>query len=170
MGDAAGGAVLLRGQALHDHGLARAAQAGAAPRPPVIVGGTGAKRTPALAARFADEFNVPFAARRRSPRSSRGWTRRAGRSAATRPSWCARSHRRSGSAATTPRSARALTLGRDAADLRANGLAGTVAEVVDRLGQWREKTGITRIYLQLMDMADLDQVELIAAEVAPQLG
>src|SRR5262245_51139554 len=31
------------------------------PRPPVIIGGWGAKRTPRLAARFADEFNVPFA-------------------------------------------------------------------------------------------------------------
>ena len=30
------------------------------PRPPVLVGGTGARRTPRLAARFADEFNVPF--------------------------------------------------------------------------------------------------------------
>jgi len=66
--------------------------------------------------------------------------------------------------------ARALTIGRDPDDMRANGLSGTVAEVVDRLGQWREKTGITRIYLQLLDLADLDQVELIAAEVAPQLG
>jgi len=31
------------------------------PRPPVLVGGLGKKRTPALAARFADEFNLPFA-------------------------------------------------------------------------------------------------------------
>jgi F420-dependent oxidoreductase-like protein len=31
------------------------------PRPPIIVGGHGTKRTPRLAARFADEFNVPFA-------------------------------------------------------------------------------------------------------------
>src|SRR5688572_29984417 len=30
------------------------------PRPPVIVGGKGPRRTPALAARFADEFNIPF--------------------------------------------------------------------------------------------------------------
>ncbi|HKS98985.1 MAG TPA: LLM class F420-dependent oxidoreductase, partial [Rugosimonospora sp.] len=30
------------------------------PGPPVIVGGAGPKRTPALAARYADEFNVPF--------------------------------------------------------------------------------------------------------------
>jgi hypothetical protein len=65
---------------------------------------------------------------------------------------------------------RALTSGRDVDDMRVNGLSGTVAEVVDRLGRWREKTGITRIYLQLLDLADLDQVELIAAEVAPQLG
>src|SRR5271157_3572132 len=31
------------------------------PHPPIIIGGTGANRTPALAATFADEFNVPFA-------------------------------------------------------------------------------------------------------------
>jgi alkanesulfonate monooxygenase SsuD/methylene tetrahydromethanopterin reductase-like flavin-dependent oxidoreductase (luciferase family) len=54
-------------------------------------------------------------------------------------------------------------------ELRANGIAGTPGEVVDRLGEWREKTGITRIYLQLLDLADLDQVELIASQVAPQL-
>jgi alkanesulfonate monooxygenase SsuD/methylene tetrahydromethanopterin reductase-like flavin-dependent oxidoreductase (luciferase family) len=64
---------------------------------------------------------------------------------------------------------RALTIGREVDDLRANGLAGTTSEVVDRLGEWREKTGITRIYLQLLDLADLDQVELIASQVAPQL-
>ncbi|MDT7553145.1 MAG: hypothetical protein QOI16_1681, partial [Pseudonocardiales bacterium] len=55
------------------------------------------------------------------------------------------------------------------AEVRANGLAGTVAEVVDRIGQWREKTGVTRLYLQLMDVADLDQIELVAEQVAPQL-
>src|SRR3954465_13650486 len=30
------------------------------PRPPIIIGGAGANRTPRLAARYADEFNVPF--------------------------------------------------------------------------------------------------------------
>src|SRR6478735_6759261 len=30
------------------------------PRPPIVIGGKGKKRTPALAARYADEFNVPF--------------------------------------------------------------------------------------------------------------
>ena len=42
-------------------------------------------------------------------------------------------------------------------------------EAVDKLGQWREQTGITRVYLQLHDLADLDQIELIASEVMPQL-
>ena len=65
---------------------------------------------------------------------------------------------------------RALTLGREVDELRENGLTGTPAEVVDRLGAWREKAGVTRMYLQLMDLADLDQVELVAADVAPQLA
>jgi len=30
------------------------------PHPPIVIGGTGARRTPALAARFAAEYNVPF--------------------------------------------------------------------------------------------------------------
>jgi hypothetical protein len=54
-------------------------------------------------------------------------------------------------------------------DLRATGIAGSPAEAVDRLGTWRERTGINRIYLQLLDLTDLDQIELIAAEVMPQL-
>ena len=43
-------------------------------------------------------------------------------------------------------------------------------QVVDQLGTCRERTDITRFYLQILDLADLDHVELIAAEVAPQLG
>ena len=31
------------------------------PRPPVLIGGGGQRRTPRLAARFADEYNIPFA-------------------------------------------------------------------------------------------------------------
>lgn len=140
------------------------------PYPPVIVGGQGKKRTPELAARFATEFNVGFSsieavaaqfervdtACREIDRDPAGLVRSVvlvvcvGRDDAE----VAR---------------RALTLGREIDELRANGLTGTPAEVVDRLGVWRERTGMSRIYLQLMDLADLDQVELIAAEVAPQL-
>ena len=48
-------------------------------------------------------------------------------------------------------------------------LAGSVAQVVDQLGSW-QSIGLTRFYLQLLDLSDIDQVELIAAEVAPQLA
>ncbi|MGO9353794.1 MAG: LLM class F420-dependent oxidoreductase [Mycobacterium sp.] len=40
------------------------------PGPPIILGGTGKKRTPALAARFADEFNLQTS-RRRAPQDQR---------------------------------------------------------------------------------------------------
>ena len=141
------------------------------PHPPVIVGGVGAKRTPALAARFASEFNVPFAVEETvAAQFARvdGACRAIGRD----PAELVRSVAQTIAVGRDDAEVRqrALTIGRDPADMKVNGLSGTVAEVVDRLGQWREKTGITRIYLQLLDLADLDQVELIAAEVAPQLG
>ena len=141
------------------------------PHPPVIVGGHGAKRTPALAARFAAEINVPFvgmdAVAAQFARVDAA-CREIGRDPGELVRSVAQMIAVGRDDAEVAR--RAMTIGQDAADLRANGLAGTVAEVVDRLGQWREKTGITRVYLQLMDLADLDQVDLIAAEVAPQLG
>ena len=59
--------------------------------------------------------------------------------------------------------------GRDVDDLRAHGAAGTPAEVVDVLGRYRE-AGASRVYLQVLDLADLDHLDLVAAEVAPQLG
>jgi len=141
------------------------------PHPPVIVGGHGAKRTPALAARFATETNVPFV-RMDAVAAQFARVDAACREIGRDPGGLVRSVAQTIAVGRDDAEVdrRAMTLGKDAAEVRADGLAGTVAEVVDRLGQWREKTGITRIYLQLMDMADLDQVELIAAEVAPQLG
>lgn len=140
------------------------------PHPPVIVGGHGKKRTPELAARFAAEFNVGF-----SPMDV---------VAAQFARVDAACHAIGRDPAEVVRSValviavgrddaevarRAGAIGREVDELRANGIAGTTAEVVDRLGEWREKTGITRIYLQLLDLTDLDQVELIASDVAPQL-
>ncbi|PSL56483.1 F420-dependent oxidoreductase-like protein [Saccharothrix carnea] len=137
---------------------------------PVLVGGTGRKRTPALAARFADEFNLPF-----QPVDN------AVEVLARVDAACAEIGR---DPAEITRSAalvvcvgrddaevarRAAVIGREVDELRQNGLAGTPAEVVDKLGSWRGKTGISRAYLQVLDLADLDHVELIAAEVAPQL-
>ncbi len=141
------------------------------PHPPVIVGGLGPKRTPALAARFASEFNVAFAVEEKVA-AQFARVDQACRAIGRDPAELVRSvaHTIAVGRDDAEVRQRALTIGRDPADMRVNGLSGTVAEVVDRLGQWREKTGITRIYLQLLDLADLDQVDLIAAEVAPQLG
>ena len=63
---------------------------------------------------------------------------------------------------------RADAIGRDVDDLRQNGLAGSPAEVVDRIGQFAE-LGAERVYLQTLDVDDLDHLELVAAEVMPQV-
>ena len=140
-----------------------------APRPPVIMGGWGKKRTPALAARYADEFNVPF-----SPladfRPQVDTVAAACEAAGRDPSsmtWSAAlvvccgededSYRR-----------RATAIGREPDELRANGAAGTVGEVTDTLASFVE-AGAERIYLQVLDLADLDHLRLLAAEVAPAL-
>jgi F420-dependent oxidoreductase-like protein len=135
---------------------------------PVIVGGAGRKRTPALAARYAAEFNVPF-----RPPADVGELYGLVRDACT---GIGRSERMVFSAAQTvccgkdeaEYRRRAAAISRDPDDLRAKGVAGTVSEVVDAIGAYAA-VGATRMYLQTLDMDDLDQVELIAAEVAPQL-
>jgi F420-dependent oxidoreductase-like protein len=140
------------------------------PAPPVIVGGAGRRRTPQLAARFADEFNAPFlpvdAAAAQFERVADA-CREIGRD----PGELVRSAAHPIAVGRTEDEVarRALVVGRDVADLRDNAVAGTPAEVVDRLGRWRERAGVTRVYLQLFDLADLDQIELVASEVAPQL-
>jgi alkanesulfonate monooxygenase SsuD/methylene tetrahydromethanopterin reductase-like flavin-dependent oxidoreductase (luciferase family) len=64
---------------------------------------------------------------------------------------------------------RAEAIGREVDEVRANGLAGTPSEVVDKLGRFAE-AGASRAYLQVLDLADLDHIELIADQVAPQAG
>ena len=56
---------------------------------------------------------------------------------------------------------RAAAIGRDVDELRANALAGTPGEVVARIGEFAE-LGVTRLYLQVLDLADLDHLELAA--------
>lgn len=63
---------------------------------------------------------------------------------------------------------RAAAIGRDVAELKENGVAGTPAEAAERLAKFAA-AGATRLYLQIMDMSDLDHLDLIASEVRPQL-
>ena len=64
---------------------------------------------------------------------------------------------------------RASAIGREVAELAADGLVGTAAEIVDRLGELGD-AGVTRVYLQVLDLQDLDHLDFIAREVVPQLG
>jgi F420-dependent oxidoreductase-like protein len=137
---------------------------------PVLVGGSGRKRTPRLAARYAGEFNVPFASVEDNSRLFAG-VRQA----------CEEAGRDPGSMVYSSAlvlcvgkdeaeiARRASAIGRDVEDLRAHGLAGTPAEVVDILGRYTE-AGAERAYLQVLDLADLDHLDLVAAEVASQLS
>ncbi|SDQ06422.1 alkanesulfonate monooxygenase [Actinopolyspora saharensis] len=140
------------------------------PRPPVLIGGAGKKRTPELAARFADEFNLPFVdedtARAQFERVDAA-CREVGRDPAeiVRSAALVLCVGRNESELAR----RAEAIGRDVDELRANGLAGTPAEVVDKIGRWRRNTGITRAYLQVLDLTDPDHLELVASEVAGSL-
>jgi alkanesulfonate monooxygenase SsuD/methylene tetrahydromethanopterin reductase-like flavin-dependent oxidoreductase (luciferase family) len=64
---------------------------------------------------------------------------------------------------------RAEAIGRRPAELRENGLAGTAAEIVDRLGAL-QNDGVETVYLQILDLRDLEHLEFLAAEVVPELG
>ncbi|WP_333770793.1 LLM class F420-dependent oxidoreductase [Streptomyces sp. IBSBF 2435] len=137
---------------------------------PVLIGGMGAKRTPELAARYADEFNVPFASIEDSGRQIgrvRDAVRAAGRPAGSMVYSNALVVCVGKDDAEVAR--RAAVIGREVAELKQNGLAGSPAEVVERIGRFAEQ-GATRFYLQTLDLSDLDHLELIAAQVKPQLG
>jgi len=131
---------------------------------PIIVGGQGPRRTPELAARYATEYNVPFApiqaiaAAFDRVRAAAGGRALVYSNAVT---VCVGKN-------DAEVARRAEFLGREVAELKENGVAGTPAEAVDKLSRYAE-IGSERVYLQVMDMTDLDHVELIASEVRPQV-
>jgi F420-dependent oxidoreductase-like protein len=139
------------------------------PHPPIIIGGTGAKRTPALTARYADEFNLPFADLETSARQLtrvRDACEEIERDPASLVCSVALTTVCGSDEATLQRRARATGSSLD--DLRATGLAGTPQEVVDTIGRYAA-LGVERVYLQLLDQSDLDHLELLAAEVMSRL-
>ncbi|MEV4463356.1 LLM class F420-dependent oxidoreductase [Micromonospora echinofusca] len=142
------------------------------PGPPIIVGGRGPKRTPELAARYADEFNMPFktvaetAAAYERVREACDRTGRA----------------ESGRAPLTLSAGIVVAIGRTDAEAQRRAaplhvksalppedpVVGSPAQLVDRIGEFAA-IGATRVHLRLIDFADLDHLELIAAEVLPRL-
>lgn len=140
------------------------------PHPPIVIGGGGAKRTPALAARFAAEFNLAFPTLEFTALQYgrvRGAAERAGRSpddlvySAAFVVCAGRTEAEIGR--------RAAAISREVDELRANTpLVGSPGEIVDRLGPFLD-AGVQRVYLQLLDQSDLDHLELFATAVMPQL-
>ncbi|MBV8430278.1 MAG: LLM class F420-dependent oxidoreductase [Solirubrobacterales bacterium] len=137
------------------------------PRPPVIVGGGGPRRTPRLAARFADEFNVGF----RSLADSADQFARvreaceaAGRYPASMTYSVAQTVCCGKDEAEFRR--RAAAIGEEPEDMRARGIGGTPGEVAAKINEFAE-IGAQRVYLQVLDLHDLDHLELIASDVAP---
>ena len=135
------------------------------PRPPFILGGSGRKRSAALAARFADEYNVPFDRAGTKPVFDRV---RAAATETDRELIYSVAQRVCVGRDEAEFARRAEAIGQSPADLRADSIAGTPAEAVARIGEFAE-LGATRIYLQVLDLDDLDHLELIAGEVMSQL-
>jgi F420-dependent oxidoreductase-like protein len=137
---------------------------------PVIVGGKGRKRTPRLAAQYATEFNVPFSSAEDNARLFAG-VREACEDAGRDPSSVVYSSALVLCVGTDDAEIerRAAAIGREVDELREHGVAGTPAEAVDTIGRYVE-AGAQRFYLQVLDLADLDHLDLVAGEVAPQLG
>jgi F420-dependent oxidoreductase-like protein len=137
---------------------------------PIVIGGGGPKKTPALAARFASEFNTPFVPREFFVEQC-GRVRDAcsaiDRDPATMTFSAALVLCCGADEAEFER--RAAAIGREPVELRQNGAAGTPEEVAATIRAW-EAVGAERIYLQVLDLGDLDHLDLVASEVANALG
>ncbi|GGK72802.1 LLM class F420-dependent oxidoreductase [Mangrovihabitans endophyticus] len=139
------------------------------PRPPIVVGGFGPLRTPRLAARFADEFNVPF---RNVPETAAafGRVRRACIAAGRDPAsmvysaaqvvCCGRDD--------AELAKRATAIGREPSELRRNGLGGSPAEIAERVAEYAG-AGAGTMYLQVLDLTDIDHLELLS-QLLPLTG
>jgi F420-dependent oxidoreductase-like protein len=139
------------------------------PGPPIIIGGFGAKRTPNLAARFASEFNLPFhglddtvAQYERVMKACEA----ADRDPATLGLSVALTVCCGADDVEVAR--RANNIDRDLASLQHAGAAGTPDQVIERLAAYKE-LGADTVYLQVLDLSDLDHLRLISDEVIAHL-
>lgn len=132
------------------------------PTPPIIIGGTGKRRTPSLASQHATEFNVPF-------HSAKDWAAACGPTVEACESrerdpetlvWSAAQVVAVG-ANEAEFARRAAAIGRETTELRQNGIAGTTEEARETLAQFAD-VGCTRMYFQCLDLSDLDHLSDIA--------
>ena len=136
------------------------------PRPRIIIGGAGPRRTPALAARFADEFNSGFTEgiRERFGNFSRicaelGRDPATVRLSAVLPVCCGSTRAEA--------TQRAASLGDAGARMLRLGVTGVAADVLGRLAEL-SAAGADTVYFHVYDVADLDHIGLLGSEVLPQ--
>jgi alkanesulfonate monooxygenase SsuD/methylene tetrahydromethanopterin reductase-like flavin-dependent oxidoreductase (luciferase family) len=138
-------------------------------RLPVIVGGAGRRRTPRLAARFATEFNRAFDSVE-NVTAIYGRVRAACEEIDRDPDdldWSVALVLCCGEDEAEVRR-RARAIGRDPQELRTSGAAGTPDEVIASIRRYAD-VGAQRVYLQVLDLTDLDHLDLVAEQVAPHL-
>jgi F420-dependent oxidoreductase-like protein len=136
------------------------------PGPPIIVGGRGAKRTPELAGRFADEFNMPFKTVTETAAAFdrvRAASKRYGRSVTLSAGIVVALGRTDEEA-----QRRAAPLHVPSALPPEDPVVGSPDALVQRIGEFAA-IGATRVHLRIIDMSDLAHVELIASQVLPQV-
>jgi F420-dependent oxidoreductase-like protein len=136
---------------------------------PVIIGGGGPTRTPAIAARFAHEFNVAF----RSDEviaAQFARVRAAAEAAGRDPGSIVYSTALTTAAGATEAEflRRAERVNRDPAQLREAGIGGTTQEVIDRIASVAA-LGAETLYLQVLDFDDPDLLDFLAEDVLPHL-
>lgn len=138
------------------------------PRPRLIIGGAGPRRTPALAARFADEFNTGLTdgiteriANFRRICAGIGRDPATVRLSTTLPVCCG----------TTAAEAaqRAEALGDAGARLLGQGVVGVPADVLRRVEELAA-AGVDTLYFHIYDAADTDHVRLLGSSVLPGTG
>jgi F420-dependent oxidoreductase-like protein len=139
------------------------------PNPPIVMGGGGPKRTPRLAAKYADEFNTPFLSADDAAQRFAG-VREACATIGRDPESLTYSSSLVVCCGRTEAefSKRAAAIGRKPEELRENGLAGTPSELVEKIATF-QAAGASRLYLQVLDLSDLDHLEVVASEVMRQL-
>ena len=137
-------------------------------KPPVLIGGVGKKRTPALAAKYADEFNLPFVDVE-TTEAQFGRVRAACEDIGRDPASLVYSNALvlCVGADEAEYRRRAEAIGREPDELRANGVAGTPQEAIDKIATYAA-LGSERFYLQTLDLQDLDHLRLVAADVMPK--
>lgn len=130
--------------------------------PPILIGGGGPKRTPSFAARFGSEYNLPFQSLERWI-EQRDRVRAACEAIDRDPDDLTYSAALVACVGTDEAEVvrRAKIIGREPAELRENGAAGTPDEVLAKLETYAAE-GVGRFYLQVLDEDDLGHLALMA--------